>query len=343
MAILKPQGLESFLRRDARSAVAVLFYGPDSGAIREHAAHVVRTLAGSLDDPFTVVRLTDAALSDDRGRLSDEAFALPFLGGTRVVWIEDAGSAFLAALELLLARQETGNLIVAEASNLAKTAKLRSVFESSPRLAVMPCYEDAAQDLNRLIADEVEEHGLSVEMPARQALLDLLGADRRLSRQELAKLALYCLGRTSVRLADVEAVCGDASEASMDEVLSAAFTGDVAKLDTALTRLRDSGTQAQGLLAMAGSHTARLSRLRLEMDRGKSAEAVVRYARPPVFFRQQAAVIRQLQSWSLDALEIAGQTVAHAILQCRLLPALQDDIAGRAFLTIGRLAQGSAR
>src|SRR5688572_5798901 len=103
MAVLKPQGLDAFLRRDAGSAVALLFYGPDSGAVREYAAHAVKTQAGSLDDPFNVVRLQDSVLSDDRGRLSDEAFALPFLGGNRVVWIEDAGVSFLAALEPLLA------------------------------------------------------------------------------------------------------------------------------------------------------------------------------------------------------------------------------------------------
>lgn len=343
MAVLKPSSLDSFLRRDARSAVAVLFYGPDSGAVREYAAHAVKTHAGSLDDPFNVVRLPESVFSDDKGRLSDEAFALPFLGGNRVIWIEDAGASFLAALELLLARAETGNLIVAEAGNLAKSAKLRSTFESSGRLWIMPCYEDASHDLERLMAEEFDRHGLTVEAGARQALLGLLGADRRLSRQELAKLALYCLGRSSVSLADVEAICGDAGEASTDDVLNAAFAGEFAALDSALSRLRDGGTQAQGLLAMAGSHVARLSRLRLEMDRGKGAEAAVRYARPPVFFKQQGAIIRQLQIWTLDALESASQTIAHAVLQSRLLPALSDDIAGRAFLTIGRLAQNGSR
>ncbi|CAN5493595.1 DNA polymerase III subunit delta [soil metagenome] len=334
------KSLGTLLHRRDPAVVAILFYGPDAGGVRELAASVVRARTGSLDDPFGVARLDDANLSDDRGRLSDEVMSLPFMGGEKIVWVENAGASFLAALELLLERPATGNLIVAEAGNLLKSAKLRSVFEASNRLMIMPCYEDAAQDLNRLIAEDLEAHGLRLGAAARDTLLDLLGADRRLSRQELEKLALYCLGRTSISEADVLAICGDGNEMSVDEVLNAAFEGEFANLDAALAR--SGGTQAQGLLAMAGSHLARLTRLRLDVDRGKSAEIAVRAARPPVFFKQQASITRQLRLWTIEALELASHTIAHATLQSRLTPALAEAIAGRALLTIGRMARNGA-
>ena len=62
MAILKWAGIDGFLRRDAGRAIAVLIYGPDGGAVRERARQLVISVAGSLDDPFAVMRLDDAAL-----------------------------------------------------------------------------------------------------------------------------------------------------------------------------------------------------------------------------------------------------------------------------------------
>src|SRR5690349_24836683 len=98
MAILKWTGIDGFLRRDAAKAIAVLIYGPDGGTVRERARQLVISVAGNLDDPFAVTRLDDAALAADPARLVDEAQALSFGGGRRVVWVENAANGFAKAI-----------------------------------------------------------------------------------------------------------------------------------------------------------------------------------------------------------------------------------------------------
>jgi DNA polymerase III subunit delta len=337
MAILKWTGIDNFLRRDSGQALAVLIYGPDGGTVRERARQLVISVAGSLDDPFAVMRLDDAVLLADPARLVDEAQALSFGGGKRVVWVENAGAGFLKAVPLLTV---AGNLVVAEAGALAKSAGLRGMFEPAANLWVVPCYEDSAIDLERLIAEELDAKGLATDMEVRQAIIELLGADRRMSRQELTKLALYCHGRTRVTLTDVEAVCGDVAELSADDLLNAAFDGALADADDAFTRLRDSGQSGAGLLIMAASHAARLTRLRVDVERGKSPEMAVRQARPPVFFKQQPALQRQVALWDGDSLLQASDLIGRATRDTRTttLSALSDQITHRAFLSLARLA-----
>jgi DNA polymerase-3 subunit delta len=339
MALLKWAGIDGFLRRDVEKAAAVLIYGPDGGTVRERARQLVISIAGSIDDPFAVVRLDDAGLAGDPARLVDEAQALSFGGGRRVVWVENAGSGFLKAVPLLSA-DKPGNLIVAEAGALAKSAGLRTMFEPAAHLWVVPCYEDSAIDLERLIAEELDAKGLSTDMEVRQALIDLLGADRRMSRQELAKLALYCHGKTQVSLADVEAVCGDVAELSADDLMNAVFDGQLAAADEAFMRLRDSGQSGAGLLIMAASHAARLTRLRVDVERGKSPEMAVRQARPPVFFKQQPVLQRQVALWDGSSLLAASDMIGRATRDTRTttLSALNDQITHRAFLSLARLA-----
>jgi DNA polymerase-3 subunit delta len=340
MAVLKWAGIDAFLRRDAAYAVAVLIYGPDGGTVRERARQLVISVAGSLDDPFAVMRLDDAVIAADPARLVDEAQALSFGGGRRVIWVENAASGFLKAMPLL-ASGPAGGLIVAEAGTLAKSAGLRNLFEPAANLWIVPCYEDSAIDLERLIAEELDAKGLATDMEVRQALVDLLGADRRMSRQELAKLALYCHGRTHVTLADVEAVCGDVAELSTDDLLNAVFDGAIADADDAFTRLRDSGLAGSGLLSMAASHAARLSRLRLDVERnGRTPEMAVRQARPPVFFKQQPAMQRQVALWDGETLLAVSQLLGRATRDTRTtcLSTLNDQITHRAFLSLARLA-----
>jgi DNA polymerase-3 subunit delta len=241
----------------------------------------------------------------------------------------------------LVASGPTGNLIVAEAGALAKSAALRNLFEPAQNLWIVPCYEDSAIDLERLIAEELEAKGLSTDVDVRQTLIDLLGSDRRMSRQELAKLALYCDGKTHVTLADVAAVCGDVAELSADDLLNAVFDGAIADADDAFTRLRDSGVSGTGLLTIAASHAARLTRLRVDVERnGRSPEMAVRQARPPVFFKHQPAVQRQLALWDGESLLAASELLGRATRDTRTtaLSALNDQITHRAFLSLARLA-----
>lgn len=340
MAILKWAGIDGFLRRDAEKAIAVLIYGPDGGTVRERARQLVISVAGRIDDPFAVTRLDDAVLAGDPGRLVDEAQALSFGGGRRVIWVENAAAGFLKAMPLV-ASGPAGNLIVAEAGALAKSAGLRNLFEPAAHLWAVPCYEDSAIDLERLIAEELDAKGIATDMEVRQALVDLLGADRRMSRQELAKLALYCHGKTHATLADVEAVCGDVAELSADDLLNAVFDGAIADADDAFTRLRDSGLSGSGLLSMATSHAARLTRLRVDVERnGRTPEMAVRQARPPVFFKQQSAVQRQVALWDGESLLQASDLLGRATRDTRTtsLSALNDQITHRAFLSLARLA-----
>ena len=69
MTAIRPQGLEGFLRKPDPAVGILLIYGDEPAAIRDLAARAVKQVAGSLDDPFTVVRLDDGALAADPARL----------------------------------------------------------------------------------------------------------------------------------------------------------------------------------------------------------------------------------------------------------------------------------
>ena len=67
--------------------------------------------------------------------------------------------------------------------------------------------------------------------------------------------------------------------------------------------------------------------MRISVDGGRRGEDVVRSARPQIFFKRQAGMIRQLAAWDLHGLGDAGSALGAATLQMRGEPALAEAIA----------------
>ncbi len=339
LSVIKTEGFEALLKRPPPGLAAILIHGSDAGAVRDLAKKAVKRFAGSLDDPFNVVELDDAALGSDPGRLADEVGALSMMGGDRVVWVTHAGDHFHKSIEPLLLHANKGSLVVAEADALSKASKLRALFEKSPRAAIVPVYEADDNQIQELIGQVLAANRLTIEPDARTRLGELLGADRALSGQELEKLALYCLGAKVVRLADVEAICGDASDIRADDLLDAVFTGDGATADRYFSSLTASGEDASRLVTLALQHAARLQGLKVEIDRGQRPDQVLRGAKPPIFFKRQSTIQNQLRVWDMQSLLSAGSTLSASVLQMRQYPALADAIANRTLLALARNAR----
>lgn len=339
MAVLKGAGIDRFLRSPDMAVKALLVYGADEGRVRELAQAAVAAVAGSLDDPFRVARLSDDQLGDDPALLADEARALSMTGGRRAVWVRQAGGGFQKALELFLAAPAGDALVVAEAGALAKTSKLRQQTEKAAEVAVVACYEDTPDDLRRLASEMARRDGLAFEPDALALLVEQMGADRASSRGEIEKLLLYCHGGRSITAADVQAACGDASGVSIDELVDAVMDGDAAGAVRMFDRLQGEGMPASVLLGQCLSHLVRLRSLRFDVDAGKDREAAVRAARPPVFFQRAGRIARQLGMWDRASLATAASTIQAAVDQTRHFPALEAAIAERAFLVLARKSQ----
>ncbi len=336
MGVLKAAAFDGFLKKPPPDLRAVLIYGADAEAVRELAKRAVVKTAGTADDPFRVVRLDDAVLVSDPGRLADEFASLSMLGGSRVVWITEADQAFLKSVESILNGSASGNLIVAESGNLAKTSRLRTVFEKSEKAFAVAVYESDGDQIAALIESILSPLGLVLAPHAGARLLELLGTDRAAARQEIGKLATYCLGAGEIRLEDVEAICGDSSSENADGLIDAVFAGHVEQVDHDFTALTGAGLDAGRILTLAGLHVVKLQSLRLDIDRGMQAEDVLRSARPPVFFKRHETVRLQLRIWDLAALLSAAATLSYCTLQMRRMPALAETLASRVLLALAR-------
>lgn len=343
MVALKPQEVDRLIARPGDLTGVVLIFGPDAGLVAERGQALVKAATKGDSDPFSLVRLDGSDVAADPLRLVDEARTIGLFGGRRTIWVRDVNGRTLpgvsTALETLIAEPPDGALVVVEAGDLKKGTGLRKRVEEDRTARAIPCYADTARDLADLIAAETKAAGLEIDDDARQALLQLLGGDRRASRAEIEKLCLYAAGTGRIRMADIEAIVGDVSVTAMDDAVDAALAGDLAGLDQALTRLMTAGTNPSVLAAAALRHVQMLARARAEIDAGQTAERVIDAVKPPIFFRRKPLVLQALSGWSTARLETAAQRVDEAVFLARRLPALGAEIVADTLFTVARVAR----
>jgi DNA polymerase-3 subunit delta len=315
-----------------------LVFGPDAGLVSERVEAIVRASVDDPGDPFAMVRLDGDTLASDPARLADEALTVPLFGGRRAIRVRAGSRNIVPALEGILGVTLRDCRIVIEAGDLKRGAGLRNLIERAKTAVAIPCYADADRDLGRLIDEELRGDNLTISSDARAALVPLLGGDRRASRAELRKLALYASGQKQIEIDDVIAVVADASALALDALVDAAFAGRIAEAEKEFSKASVAGTNPTAIVGAALRQIERLHALRLDVESGTSASAVVERAQPQIHFRRKPMVEMALKGWTSERLTKAMTMLAEASLDARRQSGLAETIAQRAMMLIARAA-----
>lgn len=313
---IQARNAESFLRGVGAEVAAVLIYGPDAGLVRERSDRLVAAVAGDAADPFAVSEISVERLREQPSLIADEAAALTFGGGRRIVRLRGGGDAQSRAIGDFL-ESSAGSLLVVEADDLGPRSSLRLLFEDRDNAAAVPCYREEGDELGRFIADELRRAGFGLADDAREQLVSVLGGDRGVTRREIEKLIAYKgppEAGARIGSADVTACVGDSSPRSVEELAFAVAEGDVASVDRLTGRVLEEGSNAVTMLRAAARH---LMRLHLVAAADSDRDRAMRSLRPPVFFKQQAQFQSQARRWPPARLHRAIDRLLLAEMDCK--------------------------
>ncbi|MFT3732590.1 MAG: DNA polymerase III subunit delta [Hyphomicrobium sp.] len=342
MAVIKPQQTSQFMKAPPSDLAAVLFHGSDPGLVSERSSALAHVLAGRENPPGEILKIDDAELDEDAGLLETELQTRPMFSGRRIVRAIAGRKISAQLLKPILASVPLEGLLIVEAGNLKADDALRALFEKQPSCYAVACYADSAADIDELISEVLTSFGLTIEGDARELLQSRLGADRALSRSEIEKLALYCLGRTPVTFDDVDLIVGDAAGLAIDRIAEAVADGRTKSAISDFGRALASGESAQAIIAALQRYFVKLHRVRSDVDAGQRLDDALKYLRPPLFFKQKDIFARQVRSWQREKLDQALRRIAEAAKAARLSSNLEDVIAERLILALSSMAAISA-
>lgn len=327
--------IESFVKSPDKAARVILVYGPDSGLVKERAETMGKSVVNDLNDPFNVALLSGDILKDDPARLADEAGAQSLMGGERLVRVRDASDKITHLVKDYLESPNDTALIILESGGLGPKSSLRKLCEQAGNAAAVPCYVEDERDLSRLIRSAMQEAGFQIEQDAVLWLSLNIGGDRQKTRRELEKLITYKgQDKTPVTLADVRACCGEAGVRSLDDLV---YSVAGRKPDAAMEHYRilmEEGTNFIVIVRALQRHFRRLHLTRARIDQGEMPTAAVKSLKPPIFFKQEAAFISQVQGWRIKVLESVLNRLVDLEAQCKTTGMPAETLCGQVILGI---------
>lgn len=343
MAKLRNHEIERFIDQPDSSYVAALLYGEDAGLVKERARRLAYAIADDPADPFQVTQISVAQIKDEPAQLFDEMMAISLSGGRRLVRLDRAGNAQTRAIEFILndpVITPSASFLLVEAATLGPRDSLRQLFESHKRGVAIPCYLDDRISLEIIIQQTLNQHGLKIEPTALDYLSENLGTDRQVTRSELEKLALF-KGRNGgvVALDDIVSNIGDGAPLAREDVAFAVANGDQKALDRALFKCRMAGEQPVAILQTVIRHFQRLHLLALKAAQNSDIKRLINSHRPPIFFKHQPIVERQLRQWGSQRLAQAMRILTKAELDCKTTGLPAEAICGHTLIRIANAAR----
>ena len=327
---------DGFSRSPPPEVRAILFYGPDSGLVSERAETAARAVATDIADPFSVITLDAAALEADPVRLGDEAAALALGAQRRLVWLRGAKDAAAGAVRTALAIPWEA-LVIVEAGDLSPRSRLRTLFEGADDAAAVGCYLDDTRGLAALARQTFSEAGIETESGVVEWISGNLGSDRKVTRMELEKLTLYAGDAKRITLEDAQAVIGDSALVTVDDVVYAAFGGDIEALVQALARARFEGVGPIPVIRGAFAHLTRLEEAAAAVANGRPADQAARDLR--VFFKRQAAFSAQIRRWPGAKLARGRAELVRTELDCKSTNLPTDEVCERGLMRLAAIAR----
>ena len=301
---LAARDIERFLDAPPDDLRACLIYGGDAGQVREQAKRIAKTVCPDLDDPFRVATIDGASLSADPARLADEAAAMAFGGGRRVIRLRNVSSDQSRYMADVVKNPPGDALIVVEAGVLRRDAAIVKLFEGASQAAAIPCYADEGRALLTLLDKALKDANVRLSRDAHAYVVARLGADRGATRMEIEKLVLYAESGGEISLDEAVAAIGDAGASGVDDLVYAVASGDITALHRTFDRLIADGVAP---IAIVRSMVMHMTKLRAVASRAETVglESAIGGVRPPIFFKRKSAFEAQARKWSRPRLSLA--------------------------------------
>jgi DNA polymerase-3 subunit delta len=279
-----------------------LLYGPDDAGSRALA----KAAGAAMGPEAERIDLSGSELKGDPARLSDEASSISLFGGARYIVVEPAGDESLPAVEALLQSPPAGNPVILVAGALKGTSKLLKLALAEPTALVHASYAPEGQEADRLAFDKARELGLVIRPDLARRLGSACSGNRAVLASELEKLALYVdASPENPKQVDhdaLDAIGAAAEEGDLSRLVDAVSAGRPGMLGHELARLSSQGIEGIPLIRAVLRRMTLLSRLRAEVERGSSVDAVMASQGKSLFWKEKPAITQQLRSWRSDML-----------------------------------------
>jgi len=298
--------IENYLQKiDKEKIAGCLLYGPNLVLSSYRLEMISKKIVSNLADPFLVSILSEARCSDDQGSIADEFYSIPMFGGRKLIIIKDAGNNTAQSIKQLISNKDfikkSDNFILIQAGDLSKTSALRKIFEDSPSLVGIGCYEDDDQFIRKFVNDKLLENNFKFNANIVNLLIEKFGKNRQILSLEIEKLSQYFQENKNLTQETLNEILVEQNEVSLNQFINNFADKKFSLALHEAKRLLDEEIKSIGLIRIWREYFYKLYNCKLMIQRDKiDFDSAVKSQF--LFFKIEADFRRHLKNISLQYL-----------------------------------------
>ncbi|MEP3051940.1 MAG: DNA polymerase III subunit delta [Erythrobacter sp.] len=277
--------------------------GPDEAGASAAATQIIE----GLPDAGERIELSGGDVKRDPALLGDEARTESLFGDKRHILVRASGDEAHDAVKALIETSESGAgeaapvLIVAtSATDKARTAKL---LEKRKDAMVAVFWPPDLSSVTASVRSMADVAGLRLNGDLAERIARAAGLDVRLAQSEITKLALYCdadpQSPKTVSAEEFAEIGAATEEDGFQPMVNTVMSGEVARLDREIRRMRELGLNPVGLLLAIERRAAQLAQITAKLGPRGSLDNLGKgeKAQLGIFWREERDIRLQLTHW----------------------------------------------
>ena len=188
--------------------------------------------------------------------------------------------------------------IIFNATILDKKSKLRSLFEKSDELIIIPTYKDTPITLMEIAKKFFNNYKITISQETINLLVNRCNGDRGNLKSELDKILIYMENKRNISLEEIFKLTNLAENFSINDLVDTSLSKNSRKISEIINESNYKTQDGIIILRTFLQKAKRLLKLYEAQNENESFDNLINNYKPLIFWKDKPIVRRQLENWS---------------------------------------------
>ena len=298
--------LKSFLLEKNLSLIdnykSLLFYGENIGLKDEFKSNLKKKFSN-----FEQILFNQDEIIKNEKLLSDQINNLSMFNDNKFIIINEVSDKLISKIDDIIETQPDHIRLILFSQSLDKKSKIRSSFEKSKKVGIVPCYQDNHRTLSEYIREKLKDYS-GVNQEVINLLINNSGLDRKVLFSEIEKIRALFQNK-KIEESKILNLLNEENNLNFDDLRDSCLEGNDKKLNKNLGTILLNNENIYFCLNNLNQRVQKLSMLINQNEKDMNINFALDNLKPKVFWKDKPMILRQVKKWDHQKLEKAKEII----------------------------------
>ena len=221
-----------------------------------------------------------------------------FFENKKLIIINSVSEKFLEHIEYILNKDLEDVTLVLITDVLTKKSKMRTFFEKSKELIIIPFYKENVKTLSDIVKKFFYEKKISISQEMINLIVEKTSGDRKNLKNELEKIESFLITNKKINEDDIIKLTNLSENFSINELVNNCLARNSKRTVKIINENIFSFEDSIIIIRLLLNSSNRLINLIKKKEDIKNIDQIISNHRPPIFWKDKDIIKKQMLSWT---------------------------------------------